>query len=62
MVGGSDRRNTAYRLDLSVLRTWLIHMKVVGKLGKLGKLEGSLKDRDMTSCQISSKNAYCERK
>jgi hypothetical protein len=65
VVGGSDQYNTAYRLDLSVLRARMMHMKVMGKLGKLGKLVrmwvGSQKERD-TSCQRSSKNAYCERK
>lgn len=62
MVGGSDQHNTAYRLGLFVFRTRLIHMKVVGKLGKLVRMwVGSQKDRhDILSKFI--KEVYCERK
>ena len=63
MVGGSDKHSTAYRLDLSVLRTRLMHMKVVGKVGELVRMwVGSQKHRDTVSCHSSSNNAYCKRK
>jgi len=63
VIGGSDQYNAAYRLDLSVLRTRLMHMKAVGKLGELVSMwVGSQKDRDTASCHNSSKNAYCKRK
>jgi len=63
MVGGSDQYNTAYRPDMSVLRTRLMHMEVVDKLGGFVRMwVDSQEDRHTASCHSSSKNAYCKRK